>query len=202
MFTGLIEAVGRVTAARRVGAEMDLEVDLGLRDGPDVASGIGASIAVSGVCCTVVRRAGSAALFRLSEETLRRTWFGRARAGMVVNIERALRAGQPLGGHIVQGHVDGLGEVVAPVDARRGGELAVRLPDDLARYVVEKGSVALDGISLTAWGIDGPTLKVAVIPHTAEVTTMGTWNRGGPVHVEVDVLAKYVEKLSRPYRVS
>jgi riboflavin synthase len=200
MFTGLIESVGRVTAFRRVGTEADLEVDLRLVDEPEAASGIGASIAISGVCCTVVRRIGGAALFRLSEETLRKTWLGQVRPGTEVNVERAMRAGQPFGGHIVQGHVDGVAEVTTPVDARRGGELGVRLPEDLARYVVEKGSIALDGISLTAWGLDGRDLKVAVIPHTVTATTIHGWRRGSPVHVEVDVIAKYVEKLVAPHR--
>lgn len=207
MFTGLIESVGRIAALRRVGAEADLEVDLQLPAGSgggtgpdDPLDGIGASIAISGVCCTVVRRNGGIALFRLSEETLRRTWFGDARPGTRVNVERAMQAGKPFGGHIVQGHVDGVGEVVAPIDARRGGELGVRLPAELARYCVEKGSIALDGISLTAWGLDGPDLKVAVIPHTATATTIGEWRRGSPVHVEVDVVAKYVEKLVAPHR--
>ena len=192
MFTGLIEAKGRVASARKSGSEMDLDVDLGL--GPKAAA-IGDSVAVSGVCCTVTGLAGSRARFRLSAETLRRTWLGDVRSGHEVNVERALRAGQPMGGHVVQGHVDGVAEVVTPVDARAGGECWLRLPRELGRYCVEKGSIALDGISLTIAALDGDRIMIAVIPHTAAVTTIGGWRRGERVHVEVDVLAKYVEKL-------
>lgn len=191
MFTGLIEAKGRVRSCRNIGQGMDLEVDLGSVEERD---SIGASIALAGVCCTVVRRTGSIALFRLSEETMRRTWLGSARVGSDINVERALRVGDPLGGHMVQGHVDGVGEIVEPIDARAGGELDVRIPADLVNYCVEKGSVAIDGVSLTIARIDGDRITIAVIPHTAAVTTLGGTQRGQSVHIEVDVLAKYVEK--------
>lgn len=191
MFTGLVEAVGRVRAARKIGNEMDLEVDLG---GEDPRDEIGASIALAGVCCTVVRRSGTVALFRLSAETLDRTCLGGLRPGAELNVERALRVGDPLGGHLVQGHVDGVGELVSPVDGRTGGEWQVRVPQGLAKYCVEKGSISLDGVSLTIARIEGDLVTIAVIPHTAAVTTIGRKARGAAVHVEVDVLAKYVEK--------
>jgi len=135
------------------------------------------------------------AAFHLSRETLDRTWLGAARIGDRLNLEGALRAGDPLGGHLVQGHVDGVGSVVGPIDAAAGGELVVRLPDGLLRYCVEKGSIALDGVSLTIARERGSEVEIAVIPHTAQVTTLGTKRIGDPLHVEVDVLAKYVEKM-------
>jgi riboflavin synthase len=191
MFTGLIEAIGSVAAVRKMGDEMELQVDLGrCADGVDV----GASVALSGVCCTVTGRQGGIATFWLSAETLRRTWLRELRQGCKVNVERCLRAGQEMGGHIVQGHVDDVGRVVAPV-SQGGGSLEVELPLELTRYCVEKGSIALDGVSLTIAGIVGRKITVAVIPHTALHTTLGQGRTGDLVNVEVDVLAKYVERL-------
>jgi len=192
MFTGLIQAVGTVRGAAAVGAERRLEVDLGGLSGP---IRVGDSIALSGVCCTVAEQRGATAVFHLSRETLDRTWLGTARPGDRLNLEGALRAGEPLGGHLVQGHVDGVGSVVGAIDAAAGGELVVRLPDGLLRYCVEKGSLALDGVSLTIAGERGAEVRIAVIPHTAQVTTLGSKHVGDPLHVEVDVLAKYVEKM-------
>ena len=195
MFTGLVAAQGRVQQAANSAEGMKLKVDLeALGEGLDS----GASVALSGVCCTVVERDGSAASFDLSAETLARTWLGSAAPGTLLNLEPALRAGDPMGGHLVQGHVDGVGEVVSPVGAG-GGEWWVRLPRDLLRYCVIKGSVALDGVSLTIAAIEGDRVMSAIIPHTAQVTTIGTAPAGQPVHVEVDVLAKYVERLIAPY---
>jgi len=192
MFTGLIETTGEVQEARKAGSEMDLAVDLG---GLPEAPAIGASIALSGVCCTVTGLARGVAAFRLSLETLERSWFGDLAAGTTLNIEDSLRAGDPLGGHLVQGHVDGVARVVAAVDPEAGGDLRVRLPGDLARYCAEKGSIALDGISLTVAGLTGDEVTVAVIPHTAQVTTLGSKREGDPMNVEVDILAKYVERM-------
>lgn len=198
MFTGLIQAVGTVTAHEHAGGESDLDVDLG-----PIAehATVGASIALSGVCCTVVSCEGSVARFHLSPETLDRTWLGDADAGHAVNLEPALLAGQPLGGHLVQGHVDGVGHCTRAIDAKAGGELGISIPEDLRRYCVEKGSITIDGVSLT---IAGPEKNdadetvgawIAVIPHTAEVTTLGRLQPGDAVHLEVDVLAKYVEQM-------
>lgn len=197
MFTGLVQAMGLVTAVHPAGAERRLQVDLCGLPGPGEGGAfrIGDSIALSGVCCTVVELQGGRATFHLSEETLHRTWLGRAANGDRLNLEGALRAGEPLGGHMVQGHVDGLGQVVTPIDRNGGGELHVSVPHDLQKYCVEKGSITLDGVSLTIAGPPGETLCIAVIPHTAQATTLGTRRAGDPVHVEVDVLAKYVERL-------
>lgn len=196
MFTGLIEGVGTVRATRPDGEGLSIEVDLGWLAG-DLA--VGASVALSGVCCTVTHLGGPAgARFWLSPETLSRTWFGHPEHGLgpgrKVNLERSLRAGQPMGGHIVQGHVDGVGRVCRPV-ASAGGTWEVEVPERLLRYCVEKGSIALDGVSLTIAGMAGPRLSFAIIPHTASHTTVGASRAGEPVHVEVDILAKYVERL-------
>jgi riboflavin synthase len=191
LFTGLIEAVGEVQEARPAGAELDLAVDLG---GLAVRPSPGDSIALAGCCCTVTRLAGTIGWFRLSEETLRRTWLGSAGPGRRLNLEDAVRAGEPLGGHFVQGHVDGVGEVVRPVGAG-GGEWVVRVPGPLLRYCVAKGSIALDGVSLTIAALRGPELTIAIIPHTAVATTIGGLPAGAALNVEADVLAKHVERL-------
>lgn len=192
MFTGLVEATGAVVDVRKDGGELDLDVRLG---GVAESARIGDSIALSGVCCTVVRLDGDVATFHLSPETLRRTWLGEVGAGAALNLERALRAGDPLGGHLVQGHVDGVGEVAGAIDPEAGGELWVRIPDTLRRYCVEKGSITIDGVSLTIAALDGDRIMIAVIPHTAAVTTLGRAEVGRAVHLEVDVIAKYVEQM-------
>ncbi len=192
MFTGLVAAVGDVVGVAGTPGGLDLTVDLA---GLPRDHRIGDSIALSGVCCTLVAREGPAGRFHLTPETLARTWLGRVRPGDRLNLEAALRAGDPLGGHLVQGHVDGLGEVAGPIDPQAGGELWVRLPPGLLRYCAEKGSVTLDGVSLTVAEIRDDRIRIAVIPHTAQVTTLGARRLGDPLHVEVDVLAKYVERL-------
>jgi riboflavin synthase len=192
MFTGLIESIGQLSSAHKVGSEMDLEIDLGL---PGFQAEVGDSIALSGVCCTVTGVGAGGHLFRLSEETLRRTWFAAAVPGRTLNVERALRAGDPMGGHMVQGHVDELGRVLEPIDARDGGEFWLEIPDSLHPYCVAKGSITVDGISLTLASIDGPRAMIAVIPHTAAVTTLGTASAGQAVNLEVDIIAKYVERM-------
>jgi len=189
MFTGIVEECGGVeeisashlrVAARTVSAD----------------AGIGDSIAVNGACLTVVERSDGHLSFDVSEETLRRTSFSRLRTGDAVNLERPVTLMSRLGGHLVQGHVDGVGEVAALERTSDGGAwLTVRAPDALGRYLVEKGSVTVDGISLTVAAIDGATFSVALIPHTLDVTTLGTAEVGHPVNLEVDVIARYVESL-------
>lgn len=202
MFTGLVEEPCRVTGARpRADGGLDLDVDLGA-----LAKGLrlGDSVALSGVCLTVVRFLGSLATFELSPETLARTRLGAVSVGSRLNVERALRAGGRLGGHIVQGHVDGLGAVERLARQGEWVELDVRLPAALARYCVEKGSIALDGVSLTVARLadrsDGTAIvSIALIPHTLDRTSLGDARPGDPIHVEVDILAKYVERLAAPY---
>ena len=192
MFTGLVERAGEIVAVHNDGQEKDLDVRLGIEDG---RLEIGDSVALSGVCCTVTRIDDGIARFRLSEETLRRTWFDRAEPGDRLNIERSLKMGDPLGGHMVQGHVDGVGQVTVPIDAQAGGELEIEIPESLEPYCVEKGSISIDGVSLTIARIEGRRITIAIIPHTAQVTTLGGLPSGQPVNLEADVIGKYVEKM-------
>lgn len=196
MFTGLVAAKGNVLAVRKSGENKVLEVGLGDLGRPFPT---GASIALSGVCCTVTRMDGATAHFDLSPETLRRTWLDRAEPGTPLNLEPALCAGDPLGGHLVQGHVDGVGHILEPVDDQ-GGEWWVEIPRDLSRYCVEKGSITLDGISLTIAAQQANRVMIAIIPHTAQATTIAHQPKGTPLHVEVDVLAKYVERMVAPWQ--
>ena len=192
MFTGLVQAVGTVRDTVAMGDGRRVLVDLGSLRGP---FRIGDSIALSGVCCTVVELAGTVASFHLTAETLARTWLGSLLVGDRLNLEGALRAGDPLGGHLVQGHVDGVGRVTGPIDPHAGGELWVAVPPGLRRYCVEKGSITLDGVSLTLAELRADAVRIAVIPHTAQWTTLGGKRVGDPLHVEADVLAKYVESM-------
>ena len=164
--------------------------------GPAIAErmSVGASLAVAGVCLTAVEVSESGCAVELSPETLRRSRLGTLRAGDRVNLEPALRAGDPLGGHWVQGHVDGVLRVAARQDVGEHRVLAFELPDELRPYLVEKGSVALDGVSLTVAHAAPQSFDVALIPHTLEATTLGALEVGDAVHYEVDVLAKYVHQ--------
>ena len=183
VFTGIVEEKGKVRA--RSGSRLEIESHLVLED-----SGIGASIAVNGCCLTVVERGDDWWVADVSDETWSRTNLGDLAVGDPVNLERPMSAGGRFGGHVVLGHVDAVGEVVAPVPA-----LVVRIPRDLMRYVVEKGSCTVDGISLTVFNLTEDTFEVAVIPHTADVTTLGHRRVGDKVNIEIDVLAKHVERL-------
>lgn len=189
MFTGIVEERGVV---RDIGAS---RLSVGCRTVTGDA-GVGASVAVNGVCLTVVERSAEHLAFDLSEETRRRTSLSRLADGDPVNLERPLTLSSRLGGHLVQGHVDGTGEVTALERSDDGGAwLTIRAPADLHRYLVEKGSVCVDGISLTVAARDGDGFSAALIPHTLDVTTLGSTRMGDPVNLEVDVIAKYVESL-------
>jgi riboflavin synthase len=155
---------------------------------------IGASLAVAGVCLTVVEHEPEASEVELSRETLARTRLGRLRDGDGVNLEPSLRAGDPFGGHFVQGHVDGLARLRRRADAAEHSEFEVDVPAALARYVAEKGSVALDGVSLTVAAVLTRGFSVALIPHTLAVTTLGAARAGDLFHLEADILAKYVDR--------
>jgi riboflavin synthase len=192
MFTGIVEELGLV---RRADSRLCVEAG---KVGDD--SGPGSSIAVNGVCLTVVEREtadGSTVLcFELSPETLDRTSLGRLAAGEHVNLERPVTLLSRLGGHLVQGHVDGVGVVSSFAVEEPGRTMAVDLPPGLARYVVEKGSIAVDGVSLTVTGVDdGGRFGVSLLPYTLEATTLGEARPGDRVNIEVDMLAKYVERL-------
>jgi riboflavin synthase len=186
MFTGIIEEVGRVAAA----AWPRLEIACGL-------GGLapGDSIAVDGVCLTVTELGEGAFAAELSEETRARTSLGRLAAGAAVNLERPVPAVGRLGGHVVQGHVDGTG-TIRRIDPKAASvEMWLQAPPGLRRYLVEKGSVAVDGVSLTVAGLEDGTFSVALIPHTLHATTLGAKAAGDVVNLEVDILAKYVESL-------
>lgn len=200
MFTGIVEEIGEVVAVR---ADADV-VALTVR-GPRVTADCrhGDSIAVNGVCLTVIDpdggRDGSFTV-ELVPETLKRTSLSAVAAGTRVNLERAVPAGGRLGGHIVQGHVDGVATLLARTSGERSDELRFALPAELARYVVEKGSIAVDGVSLTVAALGGDAFTVALIPTTLAHTTLGFRAQGDTVNIEVDVVAKYVERLVAGYR--
>lgn len=189
MFTGIVEERGTV---REAGAN---RLVVGCKTvGAD--SDVGASIAVNGVCLTVVARGTEELAFDLSGETLARSSLGRLAPGDPVNLERPVTLSARLGGHLVQGHVDGVGEVTGiERDDEGGASLTVRVPEGLLRYVVEKGSITVDGVSLTVAGLAGEGVRLALVPHTLGVTTLGTAAPGDLVNLEVDVIAKYVERL-------
>jgi riboflavin synthase len=200
MFTGIVEEVGEVVDVRHTAEVVVLTVR-----GPMVTADArhGDSISVNGVCLTVTDPEGSTgATFtvELVPETLSRTSLSGVAAGTRVNLERAVPAGGRLGGHIVQGHVDGMGTLVSRTPGERSDELRFSLPPELARYVVEKGSIAVDGVSLTVASVDADGgFGVALIPTTLAHTTLGTREPGDTVNLEVDVVAKYVERLTVPY---
>ena len=181
MFTGLVREVGRVASFE--GGRLVVEAAL--------PAELGDSVAIDGVCLTVVENGDGRLAFDVVPETLDRV----KPFGARVNLEPALRAGEPLGGHYVQGHVDGVGRVVSVVPEADGVRLRVEPPAELLRYLVEKGSVAVEGVSLTVAAVDGTGFEIALIPHTLAATTLSDLAAGGPVNLEIDVLAKYVEKL-------
>jgi riboflavin synthase len=188
MFTGIIELRGTV-----VRADGDrLAVDAGH---VSADSDVGASVAVNGVCLTVVARDGNVLSFDVSNETRERSGLGALRVGDPVNLERPVSLAARLGGHLVQGHVDGVGrvETIQP-DEDGGARFVVRMPADLGRYVVEKGSITVDGVSLTVAKVDDRAITIALVPHTLAVTTLGVVEPGDDVNLEVDVIAKYVER--------
>ncbi|KAB7740607.1 riboflavin synthase [Nostocoides sp. F2B08] len=192
MFTGIVEELGRVAAVEH-GAE---SARLTLH-GPLVTEDAvhGASIAVNGVCLTVVEADAEEFTVDVMLETLDRSSLGSARPGDPVNLERAMRADGRFGGHVVQGHVDGTATIVERVPGERWEVVRFTLPESLTRYVVEKGSITVDGVSLTVASVDEKTFTVSLIPTTLELTTLGHKRVGDTVNLEVDVLAKYVERL-------
>jgi riboflavin synthase len=195
MFTGIVEEVGEVVAVRE-SAEVVVFTVRGAVVTAD--AGHGDSIAVNGVCLTVIDPEGAAGgsfSVELVPETLKRSGLSAVTSGTRVNLERAVRVDGRLGGHIVQGHVDGVATLLSRTPAQRSDDLVFSLPPDLARYVVEKGSIAVDGVSLTVAAVTEDTFAVALIPTTLAHTTLGFRAPGDTVNIEVDVVAKYVEKL-------
>jgi len=192
MFTGLIEDVGTLAAVKRgdEGARVTVACALPL---DEVA--IGDSIAVDGACLTVVAIDGDRFSADVSVETLERTTLGEAKAGAEVHLERALCMGDRLGGHLVQGHVDGVGKKVGQRRVGAGWDVIWQVPEDLLDTVVEKGSITVDGVSLTVAKLDGPRVTVAIVPHTAEMTTLTRRATGDAVNVETDLVGKYVRRI-------
>lgn len=188
MFTGIVEELGSVVSLEGPRLRLSARTVLG-----DVS--MGASIAVNGCCLTVVAWGEDWWEADVSDETFARTSLGSLSPGDPVNLERPVRLDDRLGGHLVQGHVDAVGEVVRPVP-----DLQIRMPERLLRYVVEKGSITVDGVSLTVVNVLDDGFTVAVIPHTSEVTTLGVRSPGQRVNLEVDVMAKYAERLLVGYR--
>ena len=193
MFTGIIQAVGRIVAAEARGSDARFMFEARTLDLSDVA--IGDSIAVNGVCLTVAAEAHYGFAADLSAETLARTSFARARVGEAVNLEKSLRLADRLGGHLVSGHVDGLGTVLARGSGEGAQVWRFRAPPELMRYVAEKGSIAVDGVSLTVNGVGDDGFHVTLIPHTLAATAFGGKRAGDLVNLEIDMVARYVERL-------
>lgn len=191
MYTGIVEPG---TVVDRQGSRLIVRSDL--LDGCD----LGASVSINGVCLTVTSRDGTACSFDVSDETFARSTLGDLKSGTRVNVERPVRAGAELGGHIVQGHVDAIGTVESIEPEHDGKRVRISVPAGLGRYIVEKGSVTVDGVSLTVTTVDDDVFEVALIPTTLRLTTLGDVGVGSGVNLEVDVLAKYVEKLAAPQR--
>jgi riboflavin synthase len=202
MFTGIVEEVGRVAAVEEtvtadgVPGARRLTIAAKLAEQP---MPLGASLAVDGTCLTVVEQAAGRVAAVAGPETLARTTLGGLAAGSTVNLERPLMLGDRLGGHLVAGHVDGVGRVVARAERGVALDVSVQVPPELLRYVVEKGSIAIDGISLTVNTVDERGLCVSLIPHTRTATTFGEKPVGAAVNLEVDLIGKYVEKLVAPH---
>lgn len=193
MFTGIIQAVGRIASLQPLGGDLRLTVDASGLDLGDVK--LGDSIAVDGVCLTAVALQGDTFAADVSVETLNCTTLGRLQPGSRVNLEKALRLADRLGGHLVSGHVDGVGEVVSVQPDARSLRWTFAVPAALARYIAVKGSVAVNGVSLTVNEVQGRRFGVNLIPHTMEKTTFGDCAAGTPVNIEVDLMARYAERL-------
>jgi riboflavin synthase len=193
MFTGIVQAVGRIAALTPRSGDVEILIDTG--DLSLAGVSIGDSIAVAGACLTVTRLEGSAFAADVSNETLACTTLGALTTDSKVNLEKALRAGDPLGGHYVTGHVDGVAKVVAISKDARSMRVSIEVPERLARYVAAKGSATVEGTSLTVNAVEGNVFGVNLIPHTQAVTTLGDLRVGQSVNFEVDIIARYVERM-------
>lgn len=193
MFTGIVQSIGKIAALEQKGDDARLRIAAGKLDMSDVKTGD--SIAVSGVCLTAVAHSAGDFTADISGETLSRTMLGRLRAGDAVNLEKALTLSTPLGGHLVSGHVDGVGAVVGRRDAGRSVQFRFKAPVTLAKYIAEKGSICVDGVSLTVNAVHGAEFEVNIVPHTLTETTLGALRSNAEVNLEVDVLARYLERL-------
>ena len=193
MFTGIIVATGRVTSLTEKGGDLELGIDTGTLDLARVA--VGDSISVQGACLTVTRMGGSRFYADVSRETMAKTTLGTFEVGSRVNLEPSLRAGDALGGHWVSGHVDAVGKLRAVVQDARSWRLEFELPVSLMRFVASKGSICVNGVSLTVNRVEGRRFDVNIIPHTHQVTTLGELQIDDGVNIEIDVIARYLERL-------
>ncbi|MBJ9977451.1 riboflavin synthase [Pseudomonas sp. S75] len=193
MFTGIIEAIGTIGAITPKGGDVRVHVRTGKLDLGDVK--LGDSIAVNGVCLTAVELPGDGFWADVSVETLKRTAMVDLKSGSPVNLEKALTPTTRLGGHLVSGHVDGVGEIVSRSDSARAIQFRVRAPKELARYIAHKGSITVDGTSLTVNEVDGAEFELTIVPHTLAETIMADYRAGRRINLEVDLLARYLERL-------
>lgn len=192
MFTGIVEEMGQVTAIRQTGEVYSLTIDA-TKTMEDLK--IGDSVAVNGICLTVVSMEESGFTVEVVPETVRRTNVSRLALGRRVNLERALSLGKRLGGHLLTGHIDGVGEVKSIQGEGEGKVIRIAAPNRMMRYVIEKGSIAVDGVSLTVMDVEEESFRIALIPHTLQETTLGELQVGDVVNLEFDLIGKYVEKL-------
>jgi len=195
MFTGIILAVGKIAAVQPKGGDYRLKIETGKLAIDDAA--LGDSIAVNGVCLTAVELGSNYFCADVSNETIARTSLKNAQAGTGVNLELALTPSTRMGGHIVSGHVDGLGVVISKQQDGRSFRFKFKAPDNIAKYIAEKGSICINGVSLTVNDVDGATFTVNIVPHTLKETTLGELVAGKEVNLEVDLLARYMERLMK-----
>ena len=193
MFTGIVEAVGTIAAVETKGCDRRLSILTGALDLSDVK--LGDSIAVNGICLTAVALSANGFVADVSAETLQRSTFAALQAGNRVNLEKALTPTTRLGGHLVSGHVDGTGEVIERRNEGRSVRFRLKAPDELARYIATKGSITVDGISLTVNDVSGAVFELNLVPHTLRETTVASLTAGQRVNLEVDLIARYLERL-------
>jgi riboflavin synthase len=193
MFTGIIEAVGTVASLESRGSDMRITIRSGKLDLGDVK--LGDSIAVNGICLTAVALPGDGFVADVSNETIRRSAFAILKVGSRVNLEKALTPTTRLGGHLVSGHVDGVGELLSLNNDGRSVKMRIQAPAELARYVAEKGSITVDGVSLTVNAVDGRLFDLNIVPHTMQETTLVDFSVGQRINLEVDLIARYLERL-------
>jgi riboflavin synthase len=193
MFTGIIEAVGSITSIKHHAKDMTVSVDCGGLDLSDVK--LGDSISHNGVCLTVTQLHANGYDVDISNETIQRSGFSAIKTGFSVNLEKAMQVTSRFGGHIVSGHVDGVGEITSITQLGNAVEYWIKAPDELAKYMAEKGSISVDGISLTTNAVDGAAFRLTIIPHTISQTIMKEYQVGTLVNLEVDVIARYLERL-------
>lgn len=193
MFTGIIEAVGKIEAIENKFGDKRFKISVGKLDMSDVA--LGDSIACNGVCLTAIAFDDNSYTADVSKETLDLTTLEKIESGAIVNLEKALTPTTRLGGHLVSGHVDGIGEVIAISNAARSIQFDIKAPDNLAKYIAKKGSITVDGVSLTVNDVEDSVFKLNLVPHTLEETTAKNYKVGTKVNLEVDLLARYLERL-------